>query len=156
MRKLALGMTGWVAAGVLWCPVGLADVCQVPSGTHPTIQAAVDDGDCTEIVLAAQVFEESVLVERDLVIRGDSQSTTTIAGHVTVQGAATETVISDFTVDASVAGVGGTAEVALQVLGGAQVTTQSVSARNSAVDLYTVFEDGFESGDTTAWSSTVP
>jgi hypothetical protein len=154
--KLTLGCFGLLACGALWCPVGLADVCQVPSGAYPTIQAAVDDGNCTEVLLAAQVFEESVLVERDLTLQGVSQLTTTIAGQVTIQGEMTQAVVENLTVDATVAGVGGTVDAALQARAGAELTTRSVSVRNSAVDLWMVFADGFESGDTGAWSSTVP
>ncbi len=156
MRKLSLGMAGLLLAGLGWCPTVVGEVCQVPSGNHPTIQAAVDDGDCTEIVLAAQIFEESVLIPRVVTIRGSSQSTSTIAGQVTVQGGTTQVTLEDLTVDATVQGVGGTVDAALQAVGGAELTTTSVVVRNSAVDLWTVFVDGFESGDTSAWSATVP
>ena len=155
MRQLSLGMAGLLLAGLGWCPTVVAEVCQVPSGTHPTIQAAVDDGDCTEIVLAAQLFVESVLIPRGVTIRGSSQSTSTIAGQVTVQGGTTQVTLEDLTVDATVQGVGGTVDTALQAAGGAELITNSVVVRNSAVDLWTVFMDGFESGDTSAWSATV-
>ena len=53
-----------------------ADVCTVPSAPHPTLQAAVDDAYCAEIVLAAQTFVESVVVARDLTLRGASSTST--------------------------------------------------------------------------------
>ncbi len=136
--------------------IAMAVVCPVPSGSHPTIQAAVDDGSCTEIVLAAQVFEVPVLIPRDLVLRGTSTSTSVIAGQVTVQGGTTQVTLEDLTVDATIQGVAGTVDTALQALGGAEVTTDSVVVRNSAVDPRTIFVDGFESGDTSTWSATVP
>ena len=124
----------------------------MPSLAHPSIQAAVDDAVCTEIVLAAQVFSESVAVSRSLVLRGDSSATTKIAGQVTVTGATTEFTLQDLQVDG-----GGCFSVALDVGGGAQVTSQQdvVIVNAGGGDCSVIFTDGFESGDTSAWSSTV-
>ena len=52
--------TGCLALAVLCASTAFADVCSVPSVPHPSIRAAVDDAACTEIVLAARVFAESV------------------------------------------------------------------------------------------------
>jgi nitrous oxidase accessory protein NosD len=156
MRKLEWATIGLLAAGFAWCQPALAVVCQVPSGTHPTIQAAVNDDSCTEIELAAQTFEESVLIARGLTLRGASQATTTVEGQIAVQGVATEVVVEELTVDASARGMAGTVDAALVASGGASLITHSVSVLNSAVDLWAVFDDGFESGDTSAWSDTVP
>lgn len=156
MGRLSFVMAGLLATGFGWCTKVEAVVCQVPSGSYTMIQAAIDDGSCTEIVLAAQVFEESVLITRDLTLRGSPTSTSTIAGQVAVQGGTTQVTFEHLTVDATVQGVGGTVDAALQASGGAEVITRSVVVRNSAVDLWTVFVDGFESGDTSVWSTTVP
>ena len=119
---------------------------------HPSIRAAVDDAVCTEIVLAAQVFAESVAVSRSRLLRGDSSATTKIAGQVTVTGATTEFTLQDLQVDG-----GGCFSVALDVGGGAQVTSQQdVVVINAAGGECPIFLDGFESGNTSAWSNTVP
>lgn len=135
---------------------GLGAVCPVPSGPHPTIQSAIDDPGCSEIVLAAQVFAESVTVGRDLTLRGASSATTSIEGRLTVQGGATELELEDLTVDATVPGVAGTWNQALNVEGGAEVNGRDVVVLNAGFDPFAIFSDGFESGDTSAWSTTVP
>jgi hypothetical protein len=128
----------------------------VPSGPHPTIQSAVDDGSCTEILLAAQSFVESVLISRDLSVAGVSAETSIIEGQLEVEGGTTQVSLESMTVDASARGVAGTVEQALLVEGGAEVTCLDVVVRNAVEDPWTIFADGFESGDTSAWSNTVP
>ena len=89
---------------VIWTSLGVLlaiTVCTVPSASHPTIQAAVDDAYCTEIVLAAQTFVESVAVARDLTLRGTSNTSTVIEGQVVVEGNTTQVTIQDLLVDAS-------------------------------------------------------
>jgi hypothetical protein len=144
--------SGGLALAVLCASTAFADVCPVPTVAHPSIQAAVDDAVCTEIVLAAQVFSESVAASRSLALRGDSSATTKIVGQVTVTGAATEVTLQDLQVDA-----GGCFSVALDVGGGAQVTSQQdVVIVNAAGGECPIFTDGFEVGTTAAWSSIVP
>jgi hypothetical protein len=116
----------------------------------------VDDASCTELELAEHTFAESVTISRDLVIRGASPDGTVIAGQVAVDGATTQVTLEHLTVDASAEGVGGTLSVGLQASGGAEVSSNDVVVRNSLVDLWTLFVDGFESGDTSAWSATQP
>lgn len=143
---------GCLAVSVLCSSAAFADVCSVPSVPHPTIQGAVNDAACTEIVLAAQVFVESVAVSRSLLLRGDSSTTTVIEGQVTVTGGTTEVTLQNLQVDG-----GGCVLVALDVGGGAQVTSQQdVVVLNAAGGECPIFLDGFESGGTTAWSNTVP
>jgi len=121
-------------------------------GTFTSIQPAVDDAACTEIVLAAQVFPQSVAVTRSLVLRGDSSSTTVIRGQLTVTGGATEISLQNLQVNG-----GGCFSVALDVGDGAQVTSQQdLVVLNDAGGGCQIFLDGFESGDTTAWSNTIP
>ena len=130
----------------------LADVCVVPSAPHPTVQAAVDDAACTEIVLLAQVIAESVAISRSLLLRGGSSATTAILGQVTVTGNSTEVTLQDLKVDG-----GGCSPVALDVAGGAQVTSQSdIVVVNTTEGPCPIFANGFESGDTYGWSRTVP
>ena len=132
---------------------GAADVCQVPSAPYPTIQDAVDAPVCTEIELAAQTFEELVGIARDLEMRGVSSATTVIEGQVTVQGATTAVALENLTVDASASGVAGSFTEALLVEGGAEVSGSNIVVLNAVIDQMPIFGDGFESGDTTAWSA---
>ena len=137
---------------VLCASSALADVCTVPSAPHPTIQAAVDDAACTEIVLVAQVIAESVTVFRSLVMRGGSSATTTISGQVTVTGDSTEFNLQDLRLDGS-----GCAPVALDVTDGAQVTSQQdVVVVNTTEGPCPIFANGFESGNTLGWSNALP
>ena len=157
MNAISDGRVGLTVALVLLCaPNGLAGVCSVPSGPYQTIQPAVDDPSCTEIVLAAQIFEESVTVGRDLTLRGASSTTTVIEGRLTAQGGSTELELENLTLDASAPGVAGTWNEALNVLGGAKVNGHDLVVLNAVFDPFPIFADGFESGNTSAWSTTVP
>jgi hypothetical protein len=153
MRTISRVMIGCLlAVGPAWTAVAEAAVCAVPSGPHPTIQAAVDDAACTEVVLAAQSFAESVAVSRSLLLRGDSSATTVIEGQMTVTGNTTVVTLQDLAVYG-----GGCYLAALDVVGGARVTShQDVVVFNTAGGECPIFIDGFESGDTSAWSRTVP
>ena len=157
MNVLSCGRVGCTAAQVLLCAsTSLAAVCTVPSGSYPTIQAAVDDPGCTEIVLAAQTFVEPVVIARDLIMGGASSSTTLIEGRVVVEGATTQVELHDLTVDASAPAVAGCYPVALLARGGAEVAAIAVVVVNGDGDACAIFRDGFESGNTAAWSSTTP
>jgi hypothetical protein len=151
--KFGLGLAVLLA---LSAALGDAAVCQVPSAPYPTIQSAVDDPSCTEIVLATQTFDESVTVGRDLTLRGASSTTSVIEGQLTVAGGSTQLELADLTIDASAAGVAGTCTEALQVTGGAEVNGRDIVVLNAGFDPSAVFADGFESGDTSAWSTAVP
>ena len=157
MKRARRVMTTVFLAVVLPCaPPVAADVCQVPSGTYPTIQAAVGAPICTEIVLAAQTFEESVVIARNLVIGGASAATTVIEGRLLVQGGSTVVSLEDLTVNGSASGVAGTFTEALHVADGAELSGSNIVVLNAMIDQRSIFDDGFESGNTTAWSTTVP
>jgi len=112
----------------------------------------VDDAACTEIVLAAQDFAESVAVSRNLEIGGDSSATTTIEGKVAVTGASTEVTLEGLRIEG-----GGCFPVALDVSGGAQVTRGlDIVVINAAGGECPIFIDGFELGAAAAWSKTIP
>ena len=142
---------GVLFADTVCAAAASADVCTVPSASHPTIQAAVDDAYCTEIVLAAHTFVESVAMGRDLTLRGASSTSTVIEGRVVVEGSTTQVTIQDLRVDAS--GLGFTD--ALVAHDGDQVSGNDLVVVNGLVGS-TVFNNGFESGDTTEWSRSVP
>ena len=157
MNVLSRGRVGCTAAQVLLCAsTGLAAVCTVPSGPYPTIQSAVDDPVSTEVSLAAHTFVEPVVIARDLIVGGASTSTTLIEGRVVVEGATTQVELHELTVDASAPSVAGCYPVALLTRGGAEVAAIAVVVVNGDGDACAIFRDGFESGDTTAWSMTTP
>jgi len=128
-------------------PPARAAQCTVPSGVHPTIQAAVDDPGCTEIELAAGLFEESPVIDRALTLTGASSTTTTIGGRVEV--AAATVALADL----GIAAAGGFTE-ALWAHSGAEVSAIDVAVLAGGAPAF--FEDGFESGDTSAWASANP
>jgi len=147
-------------AGVILVAVfalpGSAAVCPVPSASHPTIQEAVDDLACTEVTIAAGTFVEEVTIGRDLAVSGASTTTSTIEGRVVAEGAAIQVDVHDLTIDASAASAAGCFADALLSRGGAQLSANGVVAINGDGDACLLFRDGFETGNTTAWSSTVP
>lgn len=146
-----------VAVALALSPLSaVAAVCTVPSASHPTIQDAVDDPACTEVVIAAGIFPESVAIERSLVVLGDSSTTTTVEGRFLVTGSTTEVAISDLRIDTAAPSAAGCFPLALDVSGGAEVTGTNIVVVNADGDACLLFGDGFESGDTNAWSNTAP
>ncbi len=135
---------------------GAAAPCPVPSGSHPTIQSAVDDVGCTEIELGSQVYTESVEIGRTLSVSGVSSSATTIAGRVLITGAAAVVSLSDLTVDGSDPAVAGCFPEAVDVEDGAQMLGANIVVINGDGDACLLFGDGFEDGTTGAWSNTTP
>lgn len=133
-----------------------AAVCNVPSGSHPTIQDAVDDLACTEVVIATGTFVESVVVDRSLEITGASSSTTIVEGRLAVTGTGVHLALDSLKIDASAPSVAGCYPEAVDVGGGASVTSNDLVAVNGDGDACLLFGDGFESGNTTAWGNTVP
>ena len=133
-----------------------AVVCPVPTGIHPTIQDAVDDIGCTEITLGIQVYTESVTIDRSLTISGVSSTSTAIAGRVAVVGSSTVFSLADLQVDGSHSSVAGCFVEALDVTGGARMSGSGIVVVNGDGTACVVFRDGFESGDTAAWSTASP
>ena len=70
-----------------------ADTCDVPSG-YPTIQAAVDDFNCTEIFVAAGRFYGDVTIPRTLLIEGLGCTSTIVLGKVMVEGSGTTATLN--------------------------------------------------------------
>lgn len=138
----------------LWNEPLAAAVCSVP-GNRATIQNAVDDPSCTRINLGNRVYVESVLVHRSVSIVGPAEIAD-IAGLVEVRGSGT---VADFT----------NIKVENGCTPGAFVTSDGGQAEASSLEVVTTpggpcppsssgstFRDGFESGDTSAWSARVP
>jgi hypothetical protein len=109
----------------------------------------VDDVTCTEIILAAGFHHGEVLIGRSLTMTGDSSETTGVVGTVTVQGATTEVTFNDFHIEVPEPGLPFNG---LVVVGNAKALTSGESLFVGITDF--LFVDGFESGDTSAWSGT--
>jgi len=129
-----------------------AAVCNVPSGSHATIQTAVDDVSCTEVVIAAGSLAESVAIDRSLILTGDSSATTIVEGRFVVTGASTVVAFDELTIDAGAPTAAGCFTLALDVSGGAAVTGNNLVVVNADGNACVLFADGFESGDTSAWN----
>jgi len=65
--------------------------------------------------------------------------------------------LTDLVVDTSLPGLAGCFAEAVEVQGGAVVDALRLDVRNSIDGICNIliFTDGFESGDTSAWSSTI-
>lgn len=152
MVRESFNVLALCAGAALWpLLAGPSGACSVP-GTHAKIQQAIDDPACTTIALQDQTYAESVRIARSLTLAGPSGSAATVQGLLRVTGAGTEVQLRDLRVENGCAGE------AMDVGFGAQVDASRVVAVRSAAlpcPPLPIFADGFESGDTSAWSSTV-
>lgn len=123
--------------------------CPVPTGTHPTIQSAVDDPACTSIELSAQTFLENITIDRDLAVAGESTASSIVVGRIVISGSTSAVSMADLTVS-------GCFLKALDVSDGASLTGTNLVVVNGIADACPIFGDGFEDGSTGAWSATVP
>lgn len=130
--------------------------CPVPTGSHPTIQSAVDDASCTEVQLGGQTYTEVVSIGRTLALSGVSSATSVIAGRVNIRGASTIVAVADLTIDGSDEAVAGCFSEALAVEDSAQMSGNNLVVINGDGTACVLFEDGFEDGTTGAWSNTSP
>lgn len=130
-------------------PAG-AQSCSVPSTPHPTIQAAVDDPSCAEILLAAQTFVESLAIARDLGMQGVDNTSTVIEGQVVASGGVV--TLQDIRIDLSTPALAGRFTDGLVAGAGARLVGLNVIVLNGSM----FFGDGFETGDTSHWFNTVP
>lgn len=157
-HRFGLGMLLALCA-LLFVPLeapAAAVTCTVPA-ERPSVLQAIADPTCTVIVLAAQTFAESITIARDLTLQGSTTATSTLRGTVTVEGSSTDALIADLRIDTSAPPLTGCDS--LSVLDDAQLVVESVDVRSSATGDCLgddeIFSDGFESGDTSAWSVTV-
>lgn len=131
-------------------------ICNVPSIDYATVAAALADPSCDSIEVGVGSFEENLAIVRDVAIVGAGSGETTISGWVRVLGAATDAALNGLRVDAT----GATAELCV-----ASGLDARAGARVGGLDLVVVgeptpaadcalFADGFETGDTSVWSST--
>jgi len=136
------------------CPPLAAQTCTVP-GSHATIQQAADDPTCAEVVLAAQAYPESIILRRSLTLAGPGTGGAVVQGLVVISGATTEATLNDLRVE------NGCVPDALRASGGARLAGNNLQVERSGAlpcpaTADTIFTDGFESGNTTAWSGTTP
>lgn len=143
VRNLGILVVVTLAAG--WAsPVGAA-TCNVPSMPHPTIQAAIDDIGCTEIVVAAGTYTEAPVIGRTLSLQGAGSDQSFIQGQVGVSAGVVQ--LTGLHVAA--------ASEALWAHSGAEVSGFDLEVVNGLAET-PLFADGFESGDTSLWSAASP
>lgn len=80
----------------LWMGTSLSAPCDVPS-VYSTVQAAIDDINCSAVIIAAGIFADPVTVDRTITIRGDSQASTYIEATIIINNNAVLT-LEDMTV----------------------------------------------------------
>ena len=152
MSRIAVAMIAFILAA----PASLlrAQTCTVP-GSHTTIQGAVDDRACATITLADQVYPESIVISRSLTVAGPAAGVAVVQGLVLITGSGTLVTLRDLKVE------NGCVPDALRASKGAKLTGDNLQVERSAglpcpAITDTIFADGFESGNTAAWSSTSP
>lgn len=132
-----------------------AQTCTVP-GSLATIQQAIDDPACAMITLSTQTFAESIIIPRSLTLAGPAVGEAIVEGLVLVTGAGTEVILQDLTVE------NGCSPDALRSSAGAKITGNNLRVERSealpcpVTTAGRIFNDGFELGDTSNWSSAVP
>ncbi|MCZ7650148.1 MAG: hypothetical protein M5U13_02875 [Thermoanaerobaculia bacterium] len=135
-----------------------AAICNVPSVGYPTLAVALADPTCDPIQVAGGTFTESPAIARDVTIAGAGSGSTTIAGWVSVTGAATDAVLNALRIDATAASAPLCYASGLDVRGGATASGFDlvVVGRPTPTATCAFFADGFESGDLAAWSARRP
>ena len=146
MKHLGFWVLFFVALALTPLSV-VADTCDVPA-SYPTIQAAVDDFNCTEIFVAAGRFYGDLTVGRTLTIQGVSSTSTTVQGKVMVEGSGTSATLKGLRIEVSPEGL---PDDGLATDGFAETLPDDLVVGSSLL-----FQDGFESGNTLAWLFTVP
>jgi len=125
-------------------PAGAA-TCNVPSGTYPTIQSAVDAPSCSPIIVAAGTYAEAVVVSRSLEITGAGSGASFIYGGIEILAG---------TVSVTGFHLSGSGE-ALWAHSGAEVSGFDLGVVNGTVET-PLFANGFEGGTTDAWTEVSP
>jgi hypothetical protein len=148
-----------LAAAAALCAVSAASsleaqTCTVP-GSHTTIQQAADDPACVTISLSSQTYPESIVFRRSVTVAGPVTGGAVVQGLVIVTGSGTIVALQHLGVE------NGCVPDALRTSGGARLTGANLEVERSSTlpcpaTADTIFTDGFESGNTTAWSATTP
>ena len=151
MRKIGLSLPSVLVGLILIASVspGRAEVCNVPSASYPSIQSAVNVINCTEIVLASGNHFGAVTIGRTLTVQGAGSDTTTVLGKVTISGSETQATLKGLKI---AVGANDLPHDGLVVVGDAEVIPDDLVI--ASTDL--IFSDGFEWGNTAAWSAEIP
>lgn len=150
-------MTTAFAALFLGASVLQGATCSVPSGSYPTIAAALAAPVCDPIQVAAGTFATNLFIVRDVAVNGAGSGATTIAGSVEVSGAATDAALNGLRIDAAAAAIPLCYTSGLDVRAGARTSgVDLVVVRAAPVSACLLFGDGFGSGDSSAWSASAP
>ena len=119
-----------------------ADTCGVPA-SYSTIQAAVNDYNCTGIFVAAGRYYGDLIIDRTLMIQGVSSTSTTVLGKVMIDGVGTSATLNGLRIEVCPEGL---PHNGLVVDGFVETLPDDLVVGSSML-----FSDGFESGGTTAW-----
>jgi hypothetical protein len=149
-----VAVAGLALVVVASAPPLCAQTCTVP-GSHATIQEAIDDPACATITLSAQVYPESIVIRRSLTLAGPGSGGAVVRGLVLMTGPTTQVTLQDLRVE------NGCVPDAIRSSGGAKLTGNNLQVERMdglpcPLTADTIFVNGFESGNTTAWSNTTP
>ncbi len=150
--RIAVGTLALVVA--VAAPPLHAQTCTVP-GSHATIQEAADDPVCVTVNLSAQNYPESVVLRRTVTLAGPGTGGAVVQGLVLVSGASTVATLQDLRVE------NGCSPDAVRAAGGARLVGDNLDVARATglpcpLTADAIFVDGFESGNTMAWSNTTP
>lgn len=123
----------------------MAATCNVPSGSHPDIQTAVDDIGCAPIIIAAGTYAGTVVIARTVNLTGAGSDQTYLQGQVQVTSGTVHLSGLHITAPAD----------ALWAHSGAEVSGFDLVVLNGDSEP-PLFADGFETGGTGAWSAVAP
>lgn len=140
MSSLCIPITSTALALTCFSQGLFAGTCTVP-GSHPRIQAAVNDPACSQIELADQSFFEFLDIDRSLSLSGPLGANATVVGSVMLSGEDTDVSLNEFRITS------GCPDGALRILDGAIATASGMhiewNAGTSCV-AGLIFIDGFE------------
>lgn len=119
-----------------------AALCNVPA-SYTSVQAAVNDNNCSEIQMSPGQYEGSINISRSLTLSGSGSNRTVVNGVVSVSGNTTQATLRSFRIS------GGCQGSWLISSGGASVLASTIRSELVAPSQCggdeLIFEDGFES-----------
>ena len=132
-------------------PQASAQTCDVPSG-YATIQSAIDEPSCSTVDVAAGFYQEPLTITRSLTLVGAGATTVLRDAPLIAVGSGVNVVLDSLRLE------NGCQPESLLSSGGAFIDAISVTVAFSGsfgCDRgSSIFQDGFESGDLTRWSTT--
>jgi hypothetical protein len=155
-NRTSMLRAGLVGGALLALPAtAAAQICSVPV-QRPTVQTAVADTSCSEVVLAAGTYPESITITRTVSLTGAGAASSIISGQMRVLGSGTVLTLAELAVDTTGARAGCYTSAMAVLDGGNARPTQVVvsNAQGAPASPCPLFADGFESGALGAWSGT--